>query len=91
MRRVLRKVVSRFRRATLDKGTGGDSHSAGAAEEVLWSRCLAELEERLDNVFFIQVGANDGKSFDPIYDAVKTYGWSGVVMEPLSRVRHPKR
>jgi FkbM family methyltransferase len=35
-----------------------------------------------EDVFFIQIGANDGKSLDPIYELVNTGNWSGVLYEP---------
>jgi FkbM family methyltransferase len=40
------------------------------------ARCAPDL-------FFLQVGAMDGKRFDPIYPFVKHYGWSGLALEPL--------
>jgi FkbM family methyltransferase len=33
--------------------------------------------------FLLQVGAMDGKRFDPIYAFVKHYGWPGLILEPL--------
>ena len=35
------------------------------------------------DIFFIQVGANDGKSFDPIYKWVTSRKWKGILIEPL--------
>jgi len=35
-----------------------------------------------DNFFFIQVGANDGKTNDPIYPYVIKYKLSGIAVEP---------
>jgi len=32
---------------------------------------------------FVQVGSNDGVVFDPLHNVVKTYGWTGVLLEPL--------
>lgn len=34
-------------------------------------------------VFFLQVGAMDGVSFDPIHPYVKAFGWRGILVEPL--------
>ena len=34
--------------------------------------------------FFIQVGANDGKQFDPIRDYVRYYQWKGILLEPVA-------
>ncbi len=33
--------------------------------------------------FFLQIGANDGKSFDPIYDVVIKLKLSGIAIEPV--------
>jgi FkbM family methyltransferase len=33
--------------------------------------------------FFLQVGANDGRTGDPIRDFVKRYHWRGILVEPL--------
>ena len=35
------------------------------------------------DVFFVQIGAADGRRFDPIYYFVRRYGWRGVLVEPL--------
>lgn len=48
---------------------------------------LKELEfqkllDKLPNCFFVSVGANDGKQFDPLYDTVIKNKWSGVLIEP---------
>lgn len=32
--------------------------------------------------FFVQIGAFDGKSGDPIYRLVQAHGWPGIVVEP---------
>jgi len=34
--------------------------------------------------FFVQVGANDGKQFDPIRDYVRYYQWKGLLLEPVA-------
>ena len=36
-----------------------------------------------DNFFVLQIGANDGKMADPIYNKVKSYNWKGVLVEPV--------
>ena len=51
--------------------------------------------EAVDRFFFIQVGANDGKSGDPLFPLIREFGWRGVLIEPQRRVyetllaRHP--
>lgn len=46
------------------------------------SSFLKKFSNSNKNIFFIQVGANDGHVNDPIYRFVKSYNWSGVVVEP---------
>jgi len=48
-------------------------------------RTLTRVAESSDDFFFIQIGANDGVIYDPIYKFVQRYHWSGVMVEP---VRH---
>ena len=33
--------------------------------------------------FFVQIGANDGKQFDPIGDYVRFFSWRGLLVEPV--------
>lgn len=47
-----------------------------------WSALLAELGAS-PNVFFVEVGANDGFAFDPLYESVVKHGWRGLLIEPL--------
>ena len=37
----------------------------------------------LHSLNFLQVGANDGRRADPIASLIDTYGWSGLMLEPL--------
>ncbi len=39
-----------------------------------------------DNIFFIEIGANDGIENDLIYDFVIKYNWSGIYIEPQKEV-----
>lgn len=45
---------------------------------------LLELLDRLQesNVFFMQIGANEGKTEDPIYPHVMLHKWKGIFVEP---------
>jgi FkbM family methyltransferase len=38
------------------------------------------------DVFFIQVGANDGKTDDPLHDYIIQNNWRGILIEPLPHV-----
>lgn len=48
----------------------------------LTEQMLNILQEK-KGVKFLQIGANDGVSFDCLYDYVTQYQWQGVVVEPL--------
>lgn len=37
---------------------------------------------KLEDVFFVQVGAHDGINDDPIRKYIRTYHWSGLLIEP---------
>jgi FkbM family methyltransferase len=47
---------------------------------------IAHFMLRKTDIFFIQIGANDGVSNDPLYKFVSEYGWNGVLLEPLPEV-----
>jgi FkbM family methyltransferase len=47
-------------------------------EKILWQFSLKN-----NQVKFLQIGANDGVSFDCLYEYATTRKWSGVVVEPL--------
>jgi FkbM family methyltransferase len=49
---------------------------------VLLSKYAAKMKDR-NNIFVIQIGSNDGKTNDPIFDHVHNYGWNGVFLEPV--------
>lgn len=51
-----------------------------------FDQLLDSLIKKKGEVFFIQIGANDGKSFDPIYDFVtkKPDNFKGILLEPLA-------
>lgn len=38
------------------------------------------------NLSFVQIGANDGVSRDPIHELILKYGWRGVCVEPIPEV-----
>jgi len=53
----------------------------------LWVKPLDILDLAIksinhDQFFFVQVGANDGVSFDPIREHVLKYRWKGILIEP---------
>lgn len=48
-----------------------------------WQQLLNELGISRQDIFFVEVGAMDGVSFDPLYAAVVQYRWKGLLIEPL--------
>lgn len=42
----------------------------------------------IEDVFFIQIGANDGVSFDPIHHLIVNNQWSGILIEPGELAYH---
>ena len=40
----------------------------------------------IEDFFFIQVGANDGRNGDPIFSLVTELGWKGILLEPQKLV-----
>ena len=38
------------------------------------------------NVFCFQVGANDGRTNDPVHKYFRDYGWKGLLVEPQADV-----
>lgn len=46
---------------------------------------LASIVDRIQrpDFFFVNIGANDGISGDPIYPFIVKYGWHGIAVEPM--------
>lgn len=53
-------------------------------EVTLAEKFLLQFSKKYNSVKFLQIGANDGISFDCLYEYVTKYQWSGVVVEPLT-------
>ena len=47
---------------------------------------MRNYSAKVDHVFFIQVGANDGVINDPLHPLVKSLKWQGILIEPQQRV-----
>lgn len=59
----------------------------GAPEAKLISPAILRLLDReRDPVRFIEIGANDGDSFDPLAPFVAGSGWHGLMVEPVPHV-----
>ncbi|ELR71259.1 hypothetical protein C900_02874 [Fulvivirga imtechensis AK7] len=56
---------------------------------LLWKpRLIKDIDEKLsqfvrENMYFVQIGANDGVRSDPIHQYVTKYSWEGVLVEPV--------
>lgn len=50
------------------------------------SHFINEYSRVRDNVFFVQVGGNDGRTLDPYHFFVRRDRWKGVVIEPQRQV-----
>jgi FkbM family methyltransferase len=44
---------------------------------------LLEVARRHSDVFFLQIGANDGLMEDHVHTVVRRFGWRGLLLEPL--------
>jgi len=40
------------------------------------------IATRQDDFFFVQVGAFDGLTNDPLHDLIRRFGWRGILLEP---------
>ena len=49
-------------------------------------RLLSAFARAYDEVFFIEIGANDGEQHDHLRPHVRSPGWSGVMVEPVPYV-----
>ena len=47
---------------------------------------LDKIGSKGEDLFFIQIGGNDGVGRDPIHQAVKKYQWKGIILEPQKMV-----
>jgi FkbM family methyltransferase len=56
------------------------SHQA-ASIDVL-DLAIRDLMSREPDIYFLQIGAHDGLSYDPIHEYVRKYHWRGLLVEP---------
>jgi len=49
----------------------------------LWCQLLTRLCMATSDVFFVEIGANDGVSFDPLHTYIMRHRWRGLLVEPL--------
>lgn len=46
-------------------------------------KVLKRAGESSEDFFFVQIGANDGVIYDPIFPYVTRFKWSGILIEPV--------
>ena len=46
---------------------------------------MVRFLEKLEGVRFIELGANNGKTLDPLWPLVRKHHWSGVFVEPQEK------
>ena len=68
------------------KRKGYHLHASGYLTENFFELLLYEVLKRNNGLSFIQIGGNDGISFDPLYDFVRAnhHQVKGIVVEPLN-------
>jgi FkbM family methyltransferase len=47
---------------------------------------IRDLVSREPDIFFLQIGAHDGVSYDPIHSYVTRFHWKGLLVEPQSAI-----
>jgi FkbM family methyltransferase len=50
------------------------------------ARALFAFADACPDAFFIQVGSNDGRKFDPLVDEIASREWRGIMVEPVPYV-----
>src|SRR3954451_25448513 len=66
---------------TLVRGTRTISRLLTGTKSEEWY--FSRIAERHSDVFFLQVGANDGVTEDHIHPIVRRCGWRGLLLEPM--------
>jgi len=68
-------------------------HDAQERERI--HKIITHYNDKRDTFFFIQIGANDGFTGDPIHVYIQRYRWKGILVEPVSslfrRLKHTYR
>ena len=56
------------------------SHAAPSID--ILDLAIRDLMSREPDIFFLQIGAHDGLSYDPLHDYVRQFHWKGLLVEP---------
>ena len=60
------------------------SHQAPSID--ILDLAIRDLMAREPDIFFLQIGAHDGVSYDPIHNYITKYHWKGLLVEPQPAV-----
>lgn len=87
---LIRSIYSRFEQAARERGyriTWAPRVVVGNTADTELGFDLefvvAHLMLRRKDLFFIQIGANDGITNDPLYKFITEFGWQGILVEPM--------
>ncbi|MFZ5630202.1 MAG: FkbM family methyltransferase [Spirochaetota bacterium] len=47
---------------------------------------LRNFAQKRRNVFFVQIGSNDGMTGDPLHSLIRNHEWRGLLVEPLPEI-----
>jgi FkbM family methyltransferase len=83
-----RDRVSKNRQFAIDKmkesiALSSGAHSFAARSVTTYERILNRLGNSGHDITFVQVGAADGRTVDPLHNSIKKYQWKGLLIEPL--------
>ena len=74
-------VLAQYRnQALLDPDTGCIAETG-----ISYQSMLDRLAQDVPDPFFLEIGAMDGRSLDPLYATARKFGWRGMLVEPLKR------
>tara|TARA_B110000902_G_scaffold87437_1_gene103891 strand:- start:8309 stop:9073 length:765 start_codon:yes stop_codon:yes gene_type:complete len=82
---ILNKILAAFNMKFIPPWRRGLFIEIGLDEDINIKEKLAKLVEcnLTNDFFFLQIGANDGVSFDPIHQLVTRYKLKGICIEPI--------
>jgi FkbM family methyltransferase len=92
LRRAVRSVFRLAERFMNSKGYRITWHPLSADEDedhglkIDVQLLFARLMLRKTDIFFVEIGSNDGVTNDPIYPFATRYGWRGVLVEPQAEI-----
>jgi FkbM family methyltransferase len=56
------------------------THTAPSID--IFDLAVRDLIARVPDIFFLQIGAHDGLTFDPVHEYVRQHHWRGLLVEP---------